>query len=895
MKRLIVFVAIAILIFLVQLAYAEDYRVIRKISLPSHHHLGSDRLIIFPDGSKVAYTPNKGGILNKYGVVKGGKWFVMVNDEKVSAEFDNIRNLTFSTDGSTVAYGVQRGGKWSFWINERKVSPEFDHISWSDFSPDCSKVAYVVEIVEKESIWVNDRRVYPEFDVIDFPTFSPDGSKVAYEANEGGKKDKYGITRSGRWSIWINDRRASFEFDDVGIPKFSPDGNKVAYSAKSGNKWSVWINDERTSPEFDNVSFLTFSPDGTKVAYVVKSRTKSAVWINYKRVSPEFEGFLGLGCVELPTFNADGSKIAYAVESSGKHSIWINDRKVSPDFDTSYLAPYLSPNGSKVAYKVAKRDGDVYKHSIWINDRKVTPEFDDITFAKEHFKKTGEIIFAGYDKERYEILHAVSLVELKGPLAGELDAGKKAPVFTLNSFDGQTISLSEYKGKIVVLEWFNFECPFSRYHYGKANTMVKLANKYKDKNVVWLAVNSTTHTTIDKNREFAQKYKLPFPILDDRSGKVGRAYGATHTPHMFIIDTKGNIVYEGAIDNSPIGRTPAREKLINYVDKALAELTTGKVVSIPKTKPYGFTVKYGKAVRSDYGETQRTAKNLTVTEEVAGQLPEILKEDLALKEKRDNLLRKIRAAGESDEKKELIEQLEEVVGNRFGLIIRRKQIAYEQLRQKLEELKKQVEQYETKVNVGPEPIEYEQLRQKLDELRKSVEQHKAELNKWKQTKDKQVKKRVEELIGLIPTQGYVPIEKEGFYAGKVIDCKAGKSITIEDPDNNILTFKIAEATIHSWKECDERGPVWLEAKGDTARYISELPEGVTLQQIERRIEDIRQKAIGNIREQGKRVHEPVIIYESWKIASKEYEANPDNMALRKVRTYFWRWMLRFMQ
>jgi len=171
-------------------------------------------------------------------------------------------------------------------------------------------------------------------------------------------------------------------------------------------------------------------------------------------------------------------------------------------------------------------------------------------------------------------------------------SGRRAPAFELNSFDGKTVSLSDYSGKIVVLEWMNFECPFSLYHYETKNTMVELAKKYKGKNVVWFAVNSTNHTTPGPNKTFAAKHKLPFVILDDRPGKVGRAYGAETTPHMYIINPRGRIVYEGAIDDSPMGRK--KEGVVNYVDKALAELTAGKAVSTPKTKPYGCTVKYAR-------------------------------------------------------------------------------------------------------------------------------------------------------------------------------------------------------------------------------------------------------------------------------------------------------------
>jgi hypothetical protein len=143
-----------------------------------------------------------------------------------------------------------------------------------------------------------------------------------------------------------------------------------------------------------------------------------------------------------------------------------------------------------------------------------------------------------------------------------------------------------------VLEWFNFECPFVQYHYGKANTMIDLAAKHKDKNVVWLAVNSTSHTTPEANREFAAKHKLAYPILDDRSGQVGRAYGAKTTPHLFVIDPGGRIVYDGAIDNAPLGKTADGQERVSCVENVLASLTAGREIGISNTKPYGCSVKY---------------------------------------------------------------------------------------------------------------------------------------------------------------------------------------------------------------------------------------------------------------------------------------------------------------
>jgi peroxiredoxin len=172
------------------------------------------------------------------------------------------------------------------------------------------------------------------------------------------------------------------------------------------------------------------------------------------------------------------------------------------------------------------------------------------------------------------------------------EASAEAPGFTLANYDGRQISLSDYGGKIVVLEWLNFECPFVKYHYETKTTMADLAEKYKDMNVAWLAINSTKHATRDQDREFAEKHKLPYPILDDRSGKTGRAYGAVTTPHMFVIDTGGSVVYNGAIDNAPRGKVDGGGEPVNYVDRALSELAAGKTVTTGRTKPYGCTVKY---------------------------------------------------------------------------------------------------------------------------------------------------------------------------------------------------------------------------------------------------------------------------------------------------------------
>lgn len=168
-----------------------------------------------------------------------------------------------------------------------------------------------------------------------------------------------------------------------------------------------------------------------------------------------------------------------------------------------------------------------------------------------------------------------------------------APVFTLTNYDGTTVNLADLKGKIVVIEFFNYKCPFSIYHYQTEPTMRNLVKKYAEKNVQFLAINSTSWQKTEENKAFAEKNKVTYPILDDRTGKVGKAFGATRTPHMYIINEKGKIVYRGAIDNAPLGKLPeGHDKVLNFVDIALAEITEGKPITIQKTREYGCTVKY---------------------------------------------------------------------------------------------------------------------------------------------------------------------------------------------------------------------------------------------------------------------------------------------------------------
>jgi len=184
-------------------------------------------------------------------------------------------------------------------------------------------------------------------------------------------------------------------------------------------------------------------------------------------------------------------------------------------------------------------------------------------------------------------LAAFSSAWAEGPKVGDA-----APDFSLVDQNGKTVKLSDFSGKIVVLEWFNNECPFVQKQY-KTGAMNDLASKYATKGVVWLAINSTSSADASKNAAVAKQWNIDRPILDDHGGSVGRLYGATNTPNMYIIDAHGKLAYRGAIDSIRSADEADIAKAKNYVAAALDELLAGKPVSTSETQPYGCTVKYG--------------------------------------------------------------------------------------------------------------------------------------------------------------------------------------------------------------------------------------------------------------------------------------------------------------
>jgi peroxiredoxin len=183
-------------------------------------------------------------------------------------------------------------------------------------------------------------------------------------------------------------------------------------------------------------------------------------------------------------------------------------------------------------------------------------------------------------------------------VSGSAEIGKPAPDFTLPDLDAHPTKLSDFLGKTVVLEWFNPGCPFVNAAHTKGQ-LKELAKKEVARGVVWLAVNSAAPGKqghgVEANRAGKAKFALTHPILLDESGTVGHAYGAAHTPHLFVVDPKGVLVYAGAIDNSPDGEaeSPTSGQLVNYVEQALDDLRNGKAVRTPRTEAYGCTVKYG--------------------------------------------------------------------------------------------------------------------------------------------------------------------------------------------------------------------------------------------------------------------------------------------------------------
>lgn len=187
------------------------------------------------------------------------------------------------------------------------------------------------------------------------------------------------------------------------------------------------------------------------------------------------------------------------------------------------------------------------------------------------------------------VLTAAALTAQQPPAIGDA-----APGFSLAGTDGKTHTLSEYKGKIVVLEWTNPGCPVVQRHY-RAGLMPAVQTELAAKGVVWLTVNSTNpghpnYQAGDTLKKTYEDWKAAFTaLLMDPEGKAGKAYDARTTPHVYVIDPQGRLAYNGAIDDDTQGANPDRT---NYVKLAVAALLKGEPLKTSTTKPYGCSVKY---------------------------------------------------------------------------------------------------------------------------------------------------------------------------------------------------------------------------------------------------------------------------------------------------------------
>ena len=190
-----------------------------------------------------------------------------------------------------------------------------------------------------------------------------------------------------------------------------------------------------------------------------------------------------------------------------------------------------------------------------------------------------------------------AVVALFALAAFAVRVGDPAPDFTGTDSHGQSHKLSDYRGKFVVLEWHNNGCPYTKKHYESGN-MQHLQKEWTGKGVVWFTVISSSpgtqgYVTANEENAYMQKmHAVPTAALLDANGAIGHAYGAKTTPHMFIINPQGQVIYNGAIDDRPTSDVSDINGAKNYVSQALEQAMAGQQVAVTSTRPYGCSVKY---------------------------------------------------------------------------------------------------------------------------------------------------------------------------------------------------------------------------------------------------------------------------------------------------------------
>jgi thioredoxin-related protein len=198
---------------------------------------------------------------------------------------------------------------------------------------------------------------------------------------------------------------------------------------------------------------------------------------------------------------------------------------------------------------------------------------------------------------KFKSILAVTLVFFLIAVVHAAAADSNAPEFTGTDSNGQTHKLSDYRGKFVVLEWTNNGCPYTQRHYNSSN-MQSLQKEWTSKGVIWLTIISSAPgkqgfmTSSEENAYIAKVHATPTAAILDPNGTIARLYGAKTTPHMFVIDPSGKLIYEGAIDGNPTADSADTNFSKNYVSDALTQSMAGKPVSVSNTHAYGCSVKY---------------------------------------------------------------------------------------------------------------------------------------------------------------------------------------------------------------------------------------------------------------------------------------------------------------
>lgn len=178
------------------------------------------------------------------------------------------------------------------------------------------------------------------------------------------------------------------------------------------------------------------------------------------------------------------------------------------------------------------------------------------------------------------------------------EVGAPAPNFALRDLEGNRHKLSDHKGKIVVLEWYNPKCPFVVYAHGEDGPLRTMGDRWAAEGVVWYAINSGAPgkqgAGLELNLESKQEFAFHYPVLLDETGETGRKYQAKTTPHMYVIDAEGTLVYAGGLDNAGFGKVSDGGELKPYVEQVLDDLSAGRPARVQTSKPYGCSVKYAK-------------------------------------------------------------------------------------------------------------------------------------------------------------------------------------------------------------------------------------------------------------------------------------------------------------